>query len=252
MDLKMDMWKYYGLTHVDHTIMNPMSMVKTQRLIELLRLPKGGRVLDIACGKAEFLCMLAERYGVTGTGVELSPYTFDAAQKNVHTRKLNDQIELLNEDGAKYTVASAMKFDLVSCVGASWIFEGHAGTLKALKNMVRPGGLILVGEPFWKREPDLEYLKVTGTTLELFGSHLGNVKAGEELGLSLLYTVVSNKDDWDNYEGLQWQAAERYALEQPEDPDVEALLHTTRMNRDAYLRCGRECLGWAMYLFQAP
>ncbi len=58
--MKMDMWKYFGITHTDHTVMNPMSLAKTKELIDLLRLPDGGRVLDVACGKAEFLCLVAE------------------------------------------------------------------------------------------------------------------------------------------------------------------------------------------------
>ncbi len=53
MDLGMDMWKYYGITHTDHTVMNPLSLEKTRELVGLLRLPEGGRVLDVACGKAD-------------------------------------------------------------------------------------------------------------------------------------------------------------------------------------------------------
>ena len=33
--------------------------------------------------------------------------------------------------------------DLASCIGASWIYQGHQGTLEAMKRMVRPGGLII-------------------------------------------------------------------------------------------------------------
>ena len=118
--------------------------------------------------------------------------------------------------------------------------------------MTRPGGLVLVGEPFWTTDPDPEYLKLTGDDPNLCGSHAENVTIGEDVGLALLYTQVSNPDDWDRYEGLQWQAAERYAAEHEDDPDVEALLRSTRRNRDAYLRWGRNCLGWAMYLFRKP
>lgn len=252
MDLGMEMWKYFGITHADHTIMNPLSLVKTHRLIDLLRLPRGGRVLDIACGKAEFLCLLTERYDVTGTGIELSPHTFDAATKNVKARKLSDRIKLLHADGAQVAFDPGDRLDLVSCIGASWVFQGPAGTLNALKKMVRPGGLVLVGEPFWRGVPDPEYLKVTGTAPDLWGSHIGNIETGENLGLTFLYTAVSDEDDWDHYEGLQWQAAERYAVGHPGDPDIDALLRVTRRNRNAYLRWGRGCLGWAMYLFRAP
>ena len=246
----MDMWKYYGITHTDHTVMDPMSLAKTRELIELLRLPDGGRLLDVACGKAEFLCLVAERYEVTGTGLDLSPITFEEARKNVAARHLTDRIELLNVDGGKYEPAQQGSLDLASCIGASWVYQGHQRTLETLSEMVRPGGLVLVGEPFWKIAPDAEYLRLTEQEAESFDSHSGNVRTGVELGLTFLYSIVSAEDDWDRYEGLQWQAAERYAAAHPDDPDVEALLRTVHKSRDAYLRWGRDCLGWAMYLFR--
>lgn len=250
MDLGMDRWKYFGITHTDHTIMNPLSLEKTRELVGLLRLPEGGRVLDVACGKAEFLCLVAEAYKVKATGIDLSPYTIKAARQNVETRGLAGRIELLHADGGKYQPDAPEGLDLASCIGASWVYENHAGTLKALSGMTRPGGLVLVGEPFWVTDPDPEYLKLIGADLSLCGSHAENVRIGEDVGLALLYTLVAGPDDWDRYEGLQWQAAERYAAEHPDDPDVEALLRAARSSRNAYLRWGRNCLGWAMYLFQ--
>jgi len=250
--MKMDMWKYFGITHTDHTVMNPMSLPKTGELIERLHLPDSSRVLDVACGKAEFLCLVAERYEVAGTGLDLSPITIEEARRNVAARGLKERIELLHMDGAKYESDKGAMLDLASCIGASWIYNGHKGTLEALGRLVQPGGLVLVGEPFWRTEPDPDYLKLTGQTANLCGTHMSNVQTGVELGLSLLFTVVSNEDDWDRYEGLQWQAAERYAAAHPDDPDVEQLMQTSNRNRDAYLRWGRDCLGWAMYLFQKP
>lgn len=250
MEFGMDMWKYYGITHKDHTIMNPMSLSKMKELIELLRLPDGGRILDVACGKAEFLCLIVERYGVAATGIELSPYTIEAARKNVEDRKLSNRIELLHMDGSKFNLDRTESLDLASCIGASWIYQNHAGTLKALKGMVRPGGLILVGEPFWRNEPDPEYLKLMGYNREICGSHAENVKTGEDMGLSFLYSLVSNQDDWDRYEGLQWQAAQRYSAAHPNDPDVGALMRVSGSYRDSYLCWGRDCLGWALYLFR--
>jgi len=250
--MKMDMWKYFGITHADHTVMNPISLAKTRELIELLRLPDSGHVLDVACGKAEFLCLVAERYHVNGTGLDLSPFTIEEARTNVSARDLSGRVELLHIDGSEYRPDRGETMDLASCIGASWIYEGHRGTLEALIKMVRPGGLVLAGEPFWRKEPDAKYLEMTGIQADLYGSHVGNVRIGVDLGLSFLYSLVSSDDDWDRYEGLQWQAAERYASAHAGDPDVEELLRTTRESRDAYLRWGRECLGWALYLFRRP
>ncbi len=250
--MKMDMWKYFGITHTNHTLMNPMSLAKTEELIERLHLPDSGRVLDVACGKAEFLCLVAERYEVAGTGLDLSPITIEEARTNVAARGLTKRIELLHMDGGKYEPDREVELDLASCIGASWIYNGHKGTLEALSSMAHPGGLVVVGEPFWRTEPDPDYLKLTGQSVNLCGTHGSNVQTGVDLGLSLLYTAVSNEDDWDRYEGLQWQAAERYSAAHPDDPDVEQLLQTLHKNRDAYLRWGRDCLGWAMYLFRKP
>lgn len=250
--MKMDRWKYYGITHADHTIMNPMSLAKTRELVELLRLPGGGRVLDVACGKAEFLCLVAERYEVTGTGLDLSPFTVGEARKNVSARDLSRRIELLQMDGVEYRPNGLEGMVMASCIGASWIYKGHRGTLEALVKMVQAGGLVVTGEPFWRKEPDPEYLELTGQRAELCGSHAGNVQTGLDVGLSFLYSVVSSEDDWDRYEGLQWQAAERYAAAHDDDPDVEELVRTARNNRDAFLRWGRGCLGWALYLFRTP
>ncbi len=248
----MDMWKYFGITHTDHTVMNPMSRAKTAELVDRLCLPDGGRVLDVACGKAELLCLVAERYEVVGTGLDASPVTIEEARKNVAARGLSGRIALLHMDGAKYEPAPEAKLDLASCVGASWVFQGHRGTLEAMSGMAQPGGLVLVGEPLWRTPPDPEYLKLTGQAAGHYGTHRSNVQTGVDLGLSFLYAAVSNEDDWDRYEGLQWQAAERYAAAHPDDPDVEELLQTSRKNRDAYLRWGRDCLGWALYLFRKP
>jgi hypothetical protein len=85
-------------------------------------------------------------------------------------------------------------------LGASWVFYGYRGTLAALQQMVKPGGLILVGEPFWKGEPDPAYLATADFQPDTFGRHVDNVTAGEGLGLSLLHTIVSSEDDWDRYD----------------------------------------------------
>ena len=37
---------------------------------------------------------------------------------------------------------------MVSCIGATWIGNGLCGTLELMKPMLKPGGLLLVGEPF--------------------------------------------------------------------------------------------------------
>ncbi len=246
----MDTWKFFDITHKEHIICNPSSLAKYQQLIDLLRLPPDADVLELAMGKGEFILRLAEQYGISGIGVDLSPYVVRDALANLAERAPQANITFLEMGGADYQPEEPESFDLTVCMGASWIFDGHKGTLNALKAMTRPGGLIIVGEPYWLQEPAPAYLKMVGFEYDLFGTHFSNVQEGQELGLTLLYTLVSNLDEWDRYEGLQWVAAENYALAHPDDPDVPELLERVRASKEEYLRWGRDTLGWALYLFR--
>jgi hypothetical protein len=116
--------------------------------------------------------------------------------------------------------------------------------------MVVPGGWVIAGEPYWRQEPSEEYLQASGITREAFGTHAGNAEAGERLGLALVHTLVSSQDDWDRYEGLQWYAADEYVRSHPDDPDVPELMQRVAQGRSAYLRWGRDIVGWAIYVFR--
>ena len=249
----LDIWKYYDITHKRHVLCNPTSPAKLDDIIALLDLKPGAQVVEIACGKGEMLARLAERYGISGVGIDKSPHCIADAREKLRQRAPDARIQLLLMDGADYKPESPESFDLAMCIGASWVYKGHRGTLRALKAMVRPGGFVLVGEPYWIREPSDEYLEADGgLKREDFGTHHNNVVTGEEEGLIPLYTAVSSQDDWDRYETLQWYAANEYAQAHPDDPDVPELLSRDAHNRRLYLRWARDTLDWALYLFRKP
>jgi hypothetical protein len=250
MRFKMDLWKYFYITHREHVFCNPMSVEKFEELIALLRLQPGARVLEIAMGKGEFIIRLAKQNSIEGIGVDLSPYFVSDAREKLKERVPDAQLEFLEIDGADYEPEEEESFDLVACIGASWIYGGYRGTLKALKGMAAPGSWVVVGEPYWRQEPPAEYLRAIGEERSTYGTHYENAKTGKEFGLELAYTLVSNQDDWDQYEGLQWYAAEAWASEHRDDPDVKEVLKRVRENREMYLRWGRETFGWAIYVFK--
>jgi len=246
----MNRWKFFDIAHREHVLCNPMSVEKFEELVALLRLEPGAQVLEIATGKGEFIIRLAEQYGIEGIGIDLSPYCVSDAQQKHEQRMPDAQLRFLEMDGADYAPEESETFDLVACIGASWIYSGHRGTLIALNKMASPGSWVVVGEPYWRREPAPEHLEAIGEERSMCGTHYENVEVGQELGLELVYTLVSNQDDWDKYEGLQWYAAEEWASEHPEDPDVEEVLKRVRKNRENYLKWGRETFGWAIYVFK--
>jgi SAM-dependent methyltransferase len=246
----LDTWKFYDVTHREHAVCNPTSDEKLARLVELVRLPAGARVVDIACGKGEFLIRLAEAYGIHGIGVDLSPFCIADAERRLEARAPGAAVAFTHMDGADFTPEQPHSFALASCVGASWVFGDHGKTLDALNGFVAPGGWVVVGEPYWRHEPSEEHLQAWGLPREFFGSHAENAEAGERRGLDLVHTLVSSKDDWDRYEGLQWYATAEYARSHPDDPDLPELLERVAKDKSVYLRWGRDTVGWAIYVFR--
>ena len=247
----MDTWKFFDITHREHVVCNPTSDDKLARLVGLVRLPAEAPVADIACGKGEFLMRLAEAYGIRGIGIDLSPYCIADARRRVRQRVPGAEVDFREMNGADFQPQEPRSLTLASCIGASWVFGGHGQTLDALSGMVTPAGWVIVGEPYWLQEPSEEYLAASGLNQDSFGTHSGNAEAGGPRGLELVHTLASSKDDWDRYEGLQWYATAEYARCHPDDPDLPELLERVAKAKAAYLRWGRDTVGWAMYVFRS-
>ena len=77
----MDRTKLTTIAHGDHLIFNPLSPERLDRVLALLDLEPGDRVLDAGCGRAELLIRLVERYGVDAVGVDINGEFLRAARE---------------------------------------------------------------------------------------------------------------------------------------------------------------------------
>jgi len=245
-----DIWKYYAITHKRHTILNPMNKVKLDGLLSLLDIKEGFRVLDIGCGKGEFLIRLSELFNISGIGVDISPFFIKECKENKSERIPDSDVKFLEMNGAKYKPDKNQLFDLTVCLGASFTYNGFIETIKALKNMTEPEGMVVIGEPYWLKDPDDEYLKMSGIKKEEYNSHYKNIDIAERKGLTCIYTLASNNDDWDHYETLQWLSAYNHIKSNPDDPDNPELLKKIEKAKKEYLLYGRDTFGWAIYVFK--
>lgn len=249
---RMDRWKYYDITHAKHDIMNPLTSEQLDRLVSVADLPPKARAVDIGCGKGEFLFRLARRYRCTGVGVDLSPMMVAQARRRKRRELPHGRVTFVQGDGADHRPRGGVRYDLAACIGASWTFGGYRGTLDALRGLARPGGLVLVGEPFWRKAPPAAYLRASGESRSTFLTHARNVRVARAAGLDLLFVVASTPEEFDVYEGLQWAAADAYARRHPRDRDLAELRQRLAHFQEAYVRWGRDCLAWACYLLRAP
>jgi cyclopropane fatty-acyl-phospholipid synthase-like methyltransferase len=76
-----DRQRFSAIAHRDHDYMNPICAAKVERLLDLLPLDAGSRVLDLGCGRAELSLRIIERFGSTVVAVDNSSMMLDAARE---------------------------------------------------------------------------------------------------------------------------------------------------------------------------
>jgi SAM-dependent methyltransferase len=247
----MNLQKFSALAHRDHDYCNPLSPTKIERLLDLLPLDESSRVLDLGCGRAELALRIIERFGSTVLAIDNSSYMLDAARERAEWTGALGKLHLDGMDIRDFQ-ADPETFHLTVMLGAGGIPGGMPGICRQLKTWTRSGGYVLIGEGYWLRRPSSEYLAILGGPDAQFLDHRGNVQAGVEAGLVPMHAVTASADEWDEYEWRYCRSVERYVREQPDDPDARWMLERSRRWRDAYLKWGRDTLGFAAYLFYRP
>ena len=147
----MDLPRIFTIRESGHRIHNPLTAAKFAALGESLRLAPGTRVLDLASGSGEMLCTWARDLGFTGTGVDISTLFTEQARARAAELGVADRVEFIHGDATGHVADQPV--DLAACVGATWIGNGVAGTIELLDHSLRPGGLMLIGEPYWRKTP---------------------------------------------------------------------------------------------------
>lgn len=239
--------RIFTIRESSHRILNPFDDAKLATLGNVIGLEPGKRVLDLASGKGELLCTWANRHAVVGTGVDLHPPFVAAAHARASELGVSDRISFIHDDASEWVTTDLA--DVAACIGASWIGGGVQGTIALLQESLRPGGMMLIGEPFWRAmPPDQETVEgCYASSHDTYRTLPGLVELFGDLGYDLVEMVLADEDSWDRYAAAQWLNLRRFLDTNPDDPiaeEVEAELRAAPMR---HVRYQRVWLGWGVF-----
>lgn len=243
----MDIPRIFNITESAHRIHNPITPDKLATLGAALRLEPGARVLDLGSGSGEMLCTWARDHGVSGIGVDLSQLFSEQAKRRAVELGVADRVTFIHGDAAGYVCDE--KVDVAACIGASWIGGGVAGTLELLARSLRRGGIMLIGEPYWRQLPPTEDV-AKGCQANAIADFLllpELLASFGELRYDVVEMVLADQDGWDRYEAAKWLTMRRWLEANPGDElanEVRAQLTSEPVRYATYTR---EYLGWGVF-----
>lgn len=243
----MDPRKFTTIAHGWRRFLGPIQADKADRLIGALGLVQEDRIVDIGCGKGEFLVRCCESSLCMGVGIDVNEAFLTEARLASACRGAEGQTEFRCSDAGKF-LAKDSSFTVALCTGATHALGSFRKTLDAFASMLPVGGRILVADGYWKQQPSQEYLDFLGGVKEELFDHRGNREQLVEAGFLPTYVAESSLDEWDDYEGEYAAATEQWVREHEEDEDAPLILNRIRAWNDAYHTWGRDTLGLGWYV----
>jgi SAM-dependent methyltransferase len=218
-------------------------------------LAAGDHVLELGCGKGEFLVRLLRRWtGATGEGFDRNPWFLAAARAAVAEAgpDVERRVSFVETDAPGVLIADR-SVAMTVAIGASGILGDQAATVAGLAAAVRPGGIVVFGDGLWIREPLVSGLASFGMTRdELPDGVEGFAALGIEVGLEVLDVEVVDDAEWDAYEDAYAGAIEQWAAANPADSDAGPFLERATLFRESYAEWRRDAFGFAIARYRVP
>ncbi|MEU2202059.1 class I SAM-dependent methyltransferase [Isoptericola sp. NPDC019482] len=239
--------RIFSIRESRHRIHNPLTERQLAEFGASLDLPAGTSVLDLACGSGELLSSWARDHQVTGLGVDLNPDFVAHARARADELGVSDAVRFVEADASGYVVDEPV--DVAACVGATWIGGGVPGTLDLLRRSLAPGGMLLVGEPYWRTVPATPEI-LAGCGAQSVDDYLtlpGLLESFGDQGYDVVEMVCATEESWDRYMAPQWLSMRRWADSHPDDELHDEVRRLLATEPQQYAACTRAHYGWGVF-----
>jgi SAM-dependent methyltransferase len=222
----------------------PLSPSRADRLLDLLEIPAGARIVDLGCGWGKLLVRAVARApGSSGEGIDLSGLHIERARSLAVQRGLNDRVVFHEADLTQFVGPA----DRLICIGADHAWGGPGLALSNLASAAVQGGRLLFGSGFWERPPGQELVEMLGPLPSSLDGMLAGVKAS---GWTLVAQEVADRAEWDEFEARWREELHLLARAEPASPRGQQAARIARERRESYEQGYRGVLGFA-YLILA-
>jgi SAM-dependent methyltransferase len=245
--MTIDLPRQYTIRESSHRIHNPLSRTKLATLGEALRPRPDERMLDLCCGSGEMLCTWALAHRITGTGVDISTVFLASARDRAAELGVAGRVDFVHADAIGFVADEPV--DIAACIGATWIGDGVPGTVELLRGSLRPGGMMLVGHPYWRQDPP-DQATIEGceaTSRDDFLPLPEQIEQFGSLGCDVVELVLADQDSWDRYVAAQWLNIRRWLDDHPDDELAEEMRQELTNAPPLYAKYQREYLGWGVF-----
>ncbi len=242
----MDFFELVQISTQHLELTTPTAPTKLWTIGEYLGLNPAKKIVDFGCGYGRALELWAKDFGVSGTGIDIHQFLCQRAFERIQASGLEDRVKIICANALEYRFETE-KFDVASCLGASFIWGGFHQALQKMKPILLPDGKLVIGEPYYEVDKvPAELRKYEGDLHTEFG--LFEIIRAE--GFDVEFVVRASRDDWDRYKSANWYGLLRWIDENPTHPEREYVIDYVHKQQEMYFKYQVQLEGWAIYILR--
>jgi ubiquinone/menaquinone biosynthesis C-methylase UbiE len=190
-----DMFDFMS-NYVGRKILHPGGLKATNEVIELLKIKKNHKVLDLACGKGLTSIYLAKKYGCQVVGIDIREKSIGEATYLSKKKGVSHLVSFKVADASKLPISNN-EFDIIVSQAILGLVENKTKVIEEIVRVLKLGGCFGGIEVSWKKQPSVDFLNAAKNAI--CGICVNNIEtyAGWEAFLSnnRIKNLVINKFD---------------------------------------------------------